>query len=112
MPTLPLLSVCGTLAGVGMLFYTLQRRNRIFFVRGRSLWHSVKYGEVYLKEYGSVADSVSGLREYFCNYNEERLHEALGYHTPAEIYWGRVNWMPQKEDRKKVEHTVCNVRSA
>ena len=52
------------------------------------LWRSVKYEEVYIKEYQSVADAVSNLRAYFTFYNHERLHQALDYQTPALIYTG------------------------
>lgn len=50
------------------------------------LWRSVKYEEVYLKDYQSVADAVNHLRAYFTFYNHERLHQALDYQTPASIY--------------------------
>src|SRR6202011_6133391 len=50
------------------------------------LWRSVKYEEVYLKEYQSVADAASNLRAYFTFYNHERLHQALNYQTPAQVY--------------------------
>lgn len=50
------------------------------------LWRTVKHEEVYLNEYESVAQARSSLREYFQLYNFERLHEALGYKTPAEVY--------------------------
>lgn len=53
------------------------------------LWRSVKYEEVYLKEYQSVADAVSNLRAYFTFYNQERLHQALDYRTPAQVYSGQ-----------------------
>lgn len=52
------------------------------------LWRSVKYEEVYIKDYESVADARSGLREYFHFYNEERLHQSLGYRTPRAIHYG------------------------
>jgi putative transposase len=52
------------------------------------LWRSVKYEEVYLKDYQSVADAVSNLRAYFTFYNHERLHQALDYQTPAQVYSG------------------------
>ena len=52
------------------------------------LWRSVKYEEVYLKDYQSVADAVSNLRAYFTFYNQERLHQALDYQTPAQVYIG------------------------
>ena len=53
------------------------------------LWRSVKYEEVYIKEYQSVLDAVSHLRAYFTFYNHERLHQALDYHTPAQIYMSK-----------------------
>jgi putative transposase len=53
------------------------------------LWRTVKYEEVYLKEYAGVPDGVASLRDYLCFYNEERPHQALGYRTPATVYQGR-----------------------
>jgi putative transposase len=50
------------------------------------LWRSVKYEEVYLKDYQSVSDAMNNLRAYFSFYNQERLHQALGYQTPAALY--------------------------
>ena len=50
------------------------------------LWRSVKYEEVYLKEYRERADAQGGLGQYFRHYNQERPHQALGYSTPAEVY--------------------------
>jgi putative transposase len=39
-----------------------------------------------LKDYQTVATTVQGLGAYFAFYNGERLHQALGYKTPAEVY--------------------------
>lgn len=50
------------------------------------LWRSVKYEEVYLKEYETVPDLRRGLEDYFWYYNHERPHQSLGYATPAEVY--------------------------
>jgi putative transposase len=51
------------------------------------LWRSVKYEEVYLHDYRSVAEAKEGLGRYFCFYNNERLHQSLNYRTPREIYF-------------------------
>ena len=50
------------------------------------LWRSVKYEEVYIKDYQSVPDAVSNLQAYFTFYNHERLHQALDYQTPVQVY--------------------------
>jgi putative transposase len=50
------------------------------------LWRSLKYEEVYLKDYASVPEARAGIERYFRFYNHERLHQSLGYRTPAEIY--------------------------
>jgi putative transposase len=52
------------------------------------LWRSVKYEEVYLRDYRTVWDARQGLGQYFGFYNEERLHQALGYRPPAAVYRG------------------------
>ena len=53
------------------------------------LWRSVKYEEVYLKDYQQYAEAQHGLDRYFRHYNHERPHQALGYRTPAEVYGAR-----------------------
>jgi putative transposase len=52
------------------------------------LWRTVKYEEVYLREYSTVREAQQGLGRYFGFYNDERLHQALGYRTPAAVYRG------------------------
>jgi len=52
------------------------------------LWRSVKYEEVYIKEYDSVTELVQSLKQYFNFYNFERPHQALDGKTPAELYFG------------------------
>ena len=53
------------------------------------LWRSLKYEEVYLKDYESVTEARTGIERYFRFYNQERLHQSLDYRTPAAIYLGR-----------------------
>jgi putative transposase len=52
------------------------------------LWRSVKYEEIYLKEYASVRDLVIALKQYFEFYKFERPHQSLSGKTPGEVYWG------------------------
>lgn len=54
------------------------------------LWRSVKYEEVYLKDYSSFIEAKENLEKYFDFYNNERLHQNLGYKTPYEIYYGKT----------------------
>ena len=69
------------------ILISMDGRGRVFdniFVE--RLWRSVKYEEVYLKDYRSVPEAIQGLWRYFEFYNRERLHQALNYQTPATVY--------------------------
>jgi putative transposase len=59
-------------------------RDNIFTER---LWRTVKYEEVYLTEYANPRQARHGLGHYFPFYNGERPHQALGYLTPAAVYF-------------------------
>ena len=50
------------------------------------LWRSLKYEEVYLHAYASVAEVKAGIGAWLRFYNEERQHQSLGYRTPRQIY--------------------------
>jgi putative transposase len=50
------------------------------------LWRSVKYEDVYPKNYASIPELLVGLAEYFVFYNGGRFHQALGYKTPDQVY--------------------------
>ena len=69
------------------------------------LWRTVKYEEVYLKAYANgleahrSSESVLGLREYFRFHNDRRPHQALGYRTPAEVFYGEP--VKEKVDLKE-----------
>jgi putative transposase len=52
------------------------------------LWRTVKYEEVYLKDYGTPKEALQGLARFFQVYNRQRPHQALGYQTPATVYFG------------------------
>jgi putative transposase len=51
------------------------------------LWRTVKYEHIYLVEYDAVPQLEAGLHDYFHFYNHERLHQSLGYQTPAEVHY-------------------------
>ena len=51
------------------------------------LWRSVKYEEVYLKDYRTVAEAREGLHQYFPFYNQQRIHQALDYRTPHNVHF-------------------------
>ena len=52
-------------------------------------WRSVKYEEVYLREYGTPREARWWLSRYLTHYNEKRPHSSLEYRTPAAIYYGK-----------------------
>src|SRR2546427_333468 len=52
------------------------------------LWRTVKYEDVYLKDYSDPPDAVRNLRLYFSFYNGQRPHQALNYQTPEAVYFG------------------------
>jgi len=51
------------------------------------LWKSVKYEDIYLKGYGSMAEVKKGLAAYFTFYNEKRWHQNFDRKTPAMVYF-------------------------
>jgi putative transposase len=77
----------GKLLSVGVAVSMDGRGRGLDNVFVERLWRSVKYEDVYLKWYETVPELAQGLGRYFAFYNEERLHQALGYRTPADVYW-------------------------
>jgi putative transposase len=52
------------------------------------LWRTIKYEEIYLRDYADGVEAHSGLGRYFPFYNTERPHQGLDNRTPAEVYFG------------------------
>jgi putative transposase len=50
------------------------------------LWRSVKYEDIYIKDYSDVTELESGLTAYFRFYDEDRPHQSLEYLTPGEVH--------------------------
>ncbi|MCA9996871.1 MAG: transposase, partial [Anaerolineales bacterium] len=81
------LDFTGTLAAA-QIQISMDGRGRAFdniFIE--RLWRSVKYEDIYIKEYDSVPALTVGLQSYFQLYNYERPHQSLGYLTPADIHF-------------------------
>ena len=65
--------------------------------RGRALdnifierfWRSLKYDDIYPHNYATVPLLLAGLQHYFTSYNHQRLHQSLGYRTPAEVHFAQ-----------------------
>ncbi len=69
---------------------SMDGRGRVFdniFVE--RLWRTVKYEDVYLRDYQTPGDAEANLGRYFPFYNQERQHQSLDYRTPEQVYWGR-----------------------
>jgi putative transposase len=67
------------------------------------LWRSMKYEEVYLRDYTDGWQAEALLGAYFRFYNDERIHQALGYRPPAYVYRDRDSSGTQPPDEKQIE---------
>jgi putative transposase len=66
---------------------SMDGRGRVFDnIMIERLWRSVKYEEVYLKDYQSMHDCRCSLESYFEFYNHERRHQGVGRQTPWAVY--------------------------
>ena len=79
-------SFTGRLESAGVLVSMDGRGRALDNIFVERLWRSLKYEEVYLKAYGSVAELEAGVSAWLHFYNHERLHQSLNYRTPAEVY--------------------------
>jgi putative transposase len=50
-------------------------------------WRSLKYEEIYLKQYNNPEEAHESIETYILHYNNERPHSALNYNTPTEMYY-------------------------
>ena len=66
---------------------SMSGRGRCFDnILAERLWRTVKYEEIYLREYGDEHKLIRSLRDYFDYYNYHRPHKSLGKKMPAEVY--------------------------
>jgi putative transposase len=68
------------------------------------LWRSLKYEEVYIKAYGSVAEARQGIGGWLGFYNEKRPHQALDYRTPRAVH--------EAAAREYVDNASASLRDA
>ena len=54
-------------------------------------WRSIKYEEVYLNEYKNMKVLNRAIEKYMDSYNRKRLHSAIDYKTPNEVYYDYIN---------------------
>jgi putative transposase len=78
----------GRLESVGVAVSMDGRGRALDNVFIERLWRTVKYEDIYLKDYGGADDLYEGLSGYMEFYDRERPHQSLGYRTPHEVYWG------------------------
>lgn len=83
------LEFTGRLAAAGIQISMDGRGRALDNVFVERLWRTVKYEEVYLKDYATPREATQQLGRFFVRYNEQRQHQALGYQTPAEVYYSR-----------------------
>ena len=62
-------------------------RDNVFVER---LWRSVKYEEVYLRAYDTVAEARASIGRYLSFYNSRRPHSSLDRQTPDQAYFTRL----------------------
>jgi putative transposase len=77
----------GRLEGCGVAISMDGRGRALDNVFIERLWRTVKYEEIYPKEYENGWTLETGLSDYFEFYGHQRPHSSLGYHTPAEVYF-------------------------
>ncbi len=69
---------------------SMDGKGRVFDnIFNERLWRSVKYEEVYINAYRSIIEAKEKIGKYFQYYDYERLHQALNYKIPAEVYFGK-----------------------
>jgi putative transposase len=91
---------------------SMDGRGRVFDnIFSERLWRTVKYEEVYLKDYADPGEARAGLGAYFRFYNEGRPHQALGYRTPAEVYYGRAGGEGGRAAARPVAGTPVALRA-
>jgi len=81
------LDFTGRLAAAGIQMSMDGRGRALENVFVEHLWRTVKYEEVYVKDYETPREAIQGLATFFVRYNERRQQQSLAYRTPAAVYF-------------------------
>ena len=81
------LAFTGALAKAGIRISMDGRGRALDNIFVERLWRTVKYENIYIKEYATVPALFNGLENYFQFYNYERPHQSLDYRVPADIHF-------------------------
>jgi len=63
-------------------------------------WRNIKYEEIYLNEYKNIKVLKKAIGKYMDKYNQKRLHSAIDYQTPNEVYFQATNNYNSEGDKK------------
>ena len=67
-------------------------------------FRSLKYEEVYLKHYDNLKEAKLDVAKYIEFYNTRRKHSSLGYNTPDDVYFKRVDFNPKFQISKEIQN--------
>lgn len=70
------------------------------------LWRTVKYEEVYMRDYETPRETRQSLTRYLTFYNEKRIHQSLGYKTPAQVYFDTERTTHDKGEESNVKKVL------
>jgi len=68
------------------------------------LWRSLKYEDVFIKAYGSVAEARQGIGGWLRFYNDERPHQTHGYRTPRAVFDGVAHRLVGTEFKRELTY--------
>lgn len=89
----------GAVQAAGMAVSHDGRGRALDNVMVERLWRTVKYEDLYLRDYGALPEARVGLERYFRFYNWERPHQGLDYRTPAEV----LEKAPKETSRRELD---------
>ena len=72
------------------------------------LWRSLKYEEVYIRDYQDVSEGQHSMDNYFSFYNHERPHQSLNYLTSAEVYFKERLEGEEKDARSSLPKQITS----